>query len=302
MISYDYLMPKSLTEVWEYYKRFPGSRYIAGGTDMMVKIKGGGVKPAALISLRSIPELSRIQIEETIRIGALTTITDLINHKELGAIFPVLIQAAKRLGGPQIRNVATVGGNLCNCSPCADTALPLLVLDARVVLTRAEGSREIPLDDFFLGPGESCLLPGEILTEILLDRPTSDTIAIFMKKGRVRMDLAIAGLAILLEFEGAAHRCKKARIAAGSVAPVPLRLKKVEDILENAEINEDMLDEAKKMAEISVSPITDIRSTEEYRRRLIGVYFKRALQVLLDKENEKRDTFCFEWFRSNSNG
>lgn len=302
MIDYDYLIPKTMGEVWEYKKRYPGAGYIAGGTDMMVKIKNGDFRPQALVSLRSIPGLNGIRIGEKIRIGAMTTITDLIRHPELGAIFPVLVQAAKRLGGPQIRNVATIGGNLCNCSPCADTALPLLVLDAGVVLKSAAGSREIPLIDFFLGPGESCLLSGEILTEILLDRTVSGTLGIFMKKGRVRMDLSIASLTILLELEGDTLKCKKARVAAGSVAPVPLRLKKVEEILENSEINEKIIAETQKAAEDSVSPITDIRAAEDYRRRLVGVYLKRALHLLLDKENEKRNTFCFEWFRSNGNG
>lgn len=283
MNSYDYLKPQSLSEVWELNKRFPGARYIAGGTDLMVKIKKREVKPAALISLRSIPGLSGIDIGETIRIGAMTTIADLILHLELGLIFPVLTQAARRLGGPQIRNVATIGGNLCNCSPCADTALPLLVLEARVVLKRAEGTREVQLSEFFLGPGESCLLSGEILTDILIDKPTSKIKATFKKKGRVRMDLAVASLALLLEMEGNTRKCKKARLAAGSVAPVPLRLKKVEELFENAEISEEVLNKAQKTAESSISPITDIRSSADYRRNIVGVYLKRSVQELLDR-------------------
>jgi carbon-monoxide dehydrogenase medium subunit len=284
MNSYDYLKPQSLYEVWDLNKKFPGARYIAGGTDLMVRIKNRELKPSSLISLRSIPELSGIEIGEKTRIGAMTTITDLINHPELGTIFPVLIQAAKRLGGPQIRNVASIGGNLCNCSPCADTALPLLVLEARAVLKRSEGAREVPLNEFFIGPGESCLLPGEILTEILLDKPAPNARAIFMKKGRVKMDLAIASVAVLLEINSDTGKCKKARITAGSVAPVPLRLKKVEELFENAEISEEMLIEAQKIAASSVSPITDIRSTADYRRQIIGVYVKRAVEKLLNNE------------------
>ncbi|MCK4765167.1 MAG: xanthine dehydrogenase family protein subunit M [Candidatus Aminicenantes bacterium] len=282
MNNLDFLIPQSLREVWDLYKRFPGVRFIAGGTDMMVKIKNSEEKPTALISLRSIPGLSGIEIGEQTRIGAMTTIGDLINHPQLGDMFPVLIQAVKRLGGPQIRNVATIGGNLCNCSPCADTALPLLVLEARAVLKRSEGSREVPLDEFFLGPGESCLLPGEMLTDIILNKPAPGVRATFKKKGRVRMDLSIVSTAVLLEMEGSTRKCKKARIAAGSVAPTPLRLKKVEELFENAEISEKTLIEAQKLAESSVSPITDIRSTAEYRRRIVGVYVKRAIQELLD--------------------
>jgi carbon-monoxide dehydrogenase medium subunit len=278
MSNFDYFKPQSLDEAWELYKKFPGSWYIAGGTDLMVKIKNREVRPPALISLRSIRELPGIEIGEKTRIGAMTTITDLVNHPELGRVFPVLTRAAKRIGSPQVRNVGTVGGNLCNCSPCADTALALLVLDARAVLTGPGGSREIPLSEFFMGPGKSCLFSGELLTEILLDKPGPNARAIFMKKGRVKMDLAIASVGVLLEMDG--DTCKKARVAAGSVAPVPLRLKKVEELLQDAVITGELIVEAQKIAMESVSPITDIRSTEAYRREIVGVYIKRALEKL----------------------
>lgn len=282
MNRYDYYTPESLSEVWDLHKKFPGAGYIAGGTDLMVRIRKREIRPRVLISLRSLPELSGIDIGDKIRIGAMTTITDLIRHQQLGRIFPVLIQAAKRLGGTQIRNVATIGGNLCNCSPCADTALPLLVHEARVALKGAEGAREVPLSDFFVSPGESCLYHGEILTDILFDKPAAETRAIFMKKGRVRMDLAIASLALLVETNGSNRRCSKVRIAAGSVAPVPLRLKEVEQLLEKNDITEETILNAQKTAERLVSPITDIRSSEAYRRQIVGVYLKRALRQLLD--------------------
>ncbi len=282
MNGYDYFKPASLAEVWDLHKRFPGARYIAGGTDVMVKIKKRLVEPAALISLRSIPQLAGVETGETIRIGAATTITDLIENPQLGALFPVLIQAAKRLGSVQIRNVATIGGNLCNCSPCADTALPLLVLEARATMINPQGSREIPLAELFKGPGESCLLPGEILADIILDKPAPGTKAVFMKKGRVRMDLSIASLALLLEMDSDNRTCKKARLAAGSAAPTPLRLKKVEELFENNGISEAIIAEAQQLAASSVSPITDIRASESYRRRIVSVYLGRAVREIVD--------------------
>ena len=180
MSNFDYFKPQSLEEVWDLEKKFPGARYIAGGTDLMVKIKNRTIKPRTMISLRSVSGLSGIEIGDKVRIGAMTTITDLIEHPELGGIFPVLVQAAKRLGSPQIRNVGTVGGNLCNCSPCADTALALLLLDAGVILRNPRGSREIALEEFFIGPGESCLTGAELMTEILLEKPASHVRAIFI--------------------------------------------------------------------------------------------------------------------------
>jgi carbon-monoxide dehydrogenase medium subunit len=282
MNNFDYFKPQSLEEVWDLEKKFPEATYIAGGTDLMVKIKNRSIKPQTLISLRSLTGLPGIDIGEKVRIGAMTTITDLIEHPELGRIFPVLVQAAKRIGSPQIRNVGTVGGNLCNCSPCADTALALLILDARVVLRSSRGSREIDLEEFFIGPGVNCLSGGELMTGILLDKPASNARAIFMKKGRVKMDLAVASVGVLLEMEG--DICKKARFAAGSVAPVPLRLKKVEELFENAVISKETIQEAQKIAVNSISPITDIRSTADYRREIVGVYVKRAIEKLLGNE------------------
>jgi len=286
MSRFDYFKPRSLEEAWDLYEKYPGARYLAGGTDLMVQVKNRVSRPPALISLRSVPGLTGIETGETTRIGSMTTITDLIDHPELGGLFPVLIQAAKRLGSTQVRNVATVGGNLCNCSPCADTALALLVLDARAVLKGPGGGREIPLSEFFHGPGKSCVVSGEVLTGIRLDRSGVGARAVFKKKGRVRMDLSVASAAVLLEMDG--DTCKRARFAVGSVAPVPLRLKKVEALFENAVISKETIEEAQKIAMDSVSPITDVRSTADYRREIVGVYIKRAIETLVEENEKKR--------------
>ncbi len=279
MIRYNYLRPSSIEEALELENKIPGALFIAGGTDMMVKIKNGDVAPSVLVSLRSIAELKGIEENGGTRIGAMTTISELIEHPTLHKNYPLLIEGAIRHSGPQIRNVATIGGNLCNCSPCADTATPLLVLDAKVRIRNIEGSREMPIEEFFRGPGETCLAGGEILTDILLDPPREKARAVFMKKGRVKMDLAIASVSVLLEMEG--DRCRRARIAAGSVAPVPLRLAKVEKLLEGKAISNEILRKAQRVAAESVAPITDIRAGEEYRRRIVGVYVKRAIERLM---------------------
>jgi carbon-monoxide dehydrogenase medium subunit len=279
MRRFDYLRPKSLKEALQQKKTIAGAKFISGGTDLLVQIKNRELQPPALISLRSIPELASIEIKGGARIGALATISDIIQHNELGLNYPVLVEAARRLGSVQIRNVATVGGNLCNCSPSADMALPLLVLEAKVRLRTAKARREIQISEFFKGPGKSCLSSDEILTDILLDPPHQKAKATFLKKGRVKMDLAIASLAVLLEMERG--KCRKARIAAGSVAPVPLRLYKVEDLFEGAALSKDLVSKAQQLASEIVSPITDIRATEEYRRQIVGVYVRRGLEKIL---------------------
>lgn len=275
----EYHKPQSLNEAWEQKEKVSGARFVAGGTDIFVKIKNREIIPSALISLRSIPELVGVENGNVTRIGAMTTITELVQHSALFDNYPVLINAAGTLGSVQIRNVATIGGNLCNCSPCSDTALPLLILDAKVRLKLPGKSREIPLHEFFLGPGESCLAEEEVLTDIQLDPPSPNTKAIFLKKGRVKMDLAIASVAVLLEMEG--DICRKARFAAGSVAPVPMRLSKLEKLFENSKISGEVLAEAQKLAMESVSPIDDIRSTADYRREIVGVFVKRAVEKIL---------------------
>ena len=293
MIPYDYHRPESLEEAIQLKKAIPDSLFISGGTDLMIRIKKNELRPHALISLRSIPKLSGIENGKRIRIGAMTSISDLTKNPWMHEKYPVLIQAALAMGNVQIRNVATIGGNLCNGSPAADMAPPLLVLEAKVRLQEdRKKSKEISLEQFFLGPGKSCLTPGEILSHILLDPPQRDTKSIFLKKGRTRMDLAVASAAVLIRNDG--ERFLKARVAAGSVAPTPLRLFAVESLLEGALFSQDLLKEAQRLACRSVSPITDIRSTAEYRRHLVGVLVRRALEGLFaedsgDKNYKGRD-------------
>lgn len=279
MSFYDYHQPQSLEEAFRLKKTIPGSYYISGGTDLMVRIKNRELRPRALISLRSIPKISGVENGNVTRIGAMTTISHLIQNPGLDKNFPVVVEAAKSLGCVQIQNVATIGGNLCNCSPAADMALPLLVLGARVRLQNGRKSRDVLIDKFFQGPGESCLASDEIMTDILLEPPESNTKTIFLKKGRVKMDLATASVAVLLRTEG--ERCLKARIAAGSLAPVPMRLIQVESLLEGAAISPKILSEAQRLASESVTPITDVRATEEYRRHVAGVLVRRAIEKIM---------------------
>jgi carbon-monoxide dehydrogenase medium subunit len=277
-----YYKPSNLTDAWEIKTRLPDALFIGGGTDLMVKIRKREVRPTALISLRTIPELRGITTGSHARVGAMTTISELIAHPDLVRLYPLLAEAAGRLGSPQIRNVATIGGNLGNCSPCADSALPLLVLEARVRLQSPEGSREIPIEEFFLGPGTSCLGGDEILTDILLPAPKAAARAASFKKGRVWMDLAIASLAVLFEMDG--DTCTRARVAAGSVGPVPMRLPEVEALFETQPLNDETIKAAGELAAKSVAPITDIRSTEEYRRQMIKVFVERAVRNIQANE------------------
>jgi len=282
MRGFDYLQPHSLDEAFELAEGRDSVLFSAGCTDVLVKIKNGAVAPRALISLRRVPGLSGVA--ETpdggVRIGALTTISHLLRDGTIRTRYPVLAAAAGRLGSEQIRNAATVGGNICNASPCADTALPLLVLGARVVLRSSGGVREKPLNEFFAEPGRTHLAVGEILEAVLLPPPVQGATGVFFKKGRVRLDLAVASLAALLVVENGV--CRYARLAAGSVAPVPLRLTGAEALLEGESLTGKTAAMAALEAMREVSPITDIRASAWYRMRITGVFVKRAFERLYD--------------------
>lgn len=281
MSTYAYHRPRTIANALDLANEFPDARFIAGGTDMMVKINTGALRPPALISLRAIPELCGIDFGSETAIGALTTIADLLRDEELGRRYPLLIEAARSLGGPQIRNVATIGGNLCNCSPCADTAPALLAYEARVRLVGPAGERVMALEDFMTGPGQTCSAPEEILTQVLLPSAPKGAVGTYLKKGRVKMDLAIVSLAALVVAEH--DVLSRVWLAAGSVAPVCLRLRAAEDLLAGQRPSTDLVEQAAGLAMDAVAPIDDQRASADYRRRLVGVYLRRAIESLKDR-------------------
>jgi CO/xanthine dehydrogenase FAD-binding subunit len=279
MRGYQYHRPGSLVEAFRLAGANPGARFIAGGTDLMVRIRQRLLQPHALISLRGVPELRGIQLGELgVRVGAGTTISEILEHRALREAWPVLGQAARRMGSTQIRNAATLGGNLCNASPCADMAGPLLVLEATLRLQGARGTREVPIHGFFVGPGATCMRPGELLSDVLVPPRLPGERSLFVKKGRVRMDLALCSVTVRVQLEGST--CKLARLAAGSVGPVPLRLRAAEACLEGKALGEAAIEAAAEAAMREVTPISDVRASADYRRAIVGAYLRRALREL----------------------
>lgn len=280
---YDYFRPTTLDEAFELKRRIDGARFVAGGTDVMVRIKGRVEQPAALISLRGIEALRGVELGAGgTRVGAATTIAELLDHAELCERYPGLSQAARLIGSAQIRSVATLGGNLGNASPCADTAPPLLTMEARLELVGPDGSREVGIEELFVGPGQTCLASEELIAALLLPPPNPDARELFQKKRRVAMDLALASVAIRIELDGA--RCRGARIAAGSVAPTPVRLKAAETALEGEELSDDTIAAARLAAVEAIAPIDDIRASADYRRQIVGVYVQRGIKRLMTED------------------
>lgn len=244
----------------------------------MVQLRQRRVEaPSALISLRLVAELSVLDAAGPIRIGAMVPLTDLGKNEAVRRHLPALVESVDVFACDQIRNVATVGGNLCNASPAADTVPPLLVCDARVELQSASGKRELPLSEFIQGPRKIDLREDEILTAVLVDRLPKGTRQTFMKKGRTQMDIAVASVATFIEMEG--ETCRTARLAAGAVGPVPMRLPETERLLEGERLTDDLIVAAAEQAAKEIRPIDDLRSTAEYRRRIVAVYVKRTVRA-----------------------
>lgn len=281
MKRFEYHMPKSLDEAYALMQEHQGrARYIAGGTDVMVRINQKALDPDALISLRHVEELKGIRQNGGITLGSMTLLRDIERDSLVTSQYPALTRAVGWLANPQIRNVATIGGNLCNAAPSADGAPPLMVVEAILTMEGPDETREVPVEDFFAGPGETCMGPLEILKAIHLPELPARAGTAFLKVGRTRQDLAIVNAAALLVLEGGV--CTQCRLAVGAVAPVPLRLKKVEKMIEGHEIDADLLHQVGVTVEKEVRPITDVRSTEEYRRTVSGVLVRRAIGQALE--------------------
>jgi len=284
----DYHQPQTLAEAQALLAACPDAVLTAGGTDLYVQRRANGVQ-GPLISLRGIAELRGIHEKQDLMIGAGATLTEIQGSTRIQRDYPALIRSIEVLGSHQIRNVATLGGNLCNASPGADTAAPLIVYGARLKACGGNGEdsctcREIAITDFFEGPGRTSLRPDEILRGILLDPPSARLRSGFQRLGRIQMDIAIASLAVAFEWDGG--QASRMRVAAGSVAPVPLRLQATEDMLEGTALDPETLNKASTVAAAEVTPIDDIRASAAYRRELIAVFVRRAVRSALESDAE----------------
>ena len=277
MKKFDYYQPETLKEAYGLMEKHGGdARYIAGGTDIIWRIKQGVIQADALISLRRIAALGGITVNGALTLGSMALFRDIERDSAIAEGYPSLTHAVSILANPQVRNIATVGGNLCNGAPSADCAPPLMVMEAILTIEGPGGKREVPIGDFFTGPGETCMDKTEVLTQVKVPQMGPDSGSMFLKKGRVSQDISIVNAAASLSMDGKV--CRKCRLAVGSVAPVPLRLPGVEKVVEGQEIDQELLDRVGEMVEDAVSPITDVRSTEEYRRAISGVLVKRAIK------------------------
>ncbi len=276
-----YLVPDSLDEAVRAAAEGDVT-FLAGGTDLMPQTRTGARSfSSTLINLKQVPELRGVSRENGgIRLGALTTVTDVLNDVVLRKAAPVLSQAADHFASDQVRNSATIGGNICNASPAGDMIIPLLLLGAVVELAswngEAVGTRTMPLEEFFTGPGKTQREPGEILTAIRFPVPGEGFTARFVKFGtRPALDISVVSVGIAGVKENGTLR--RVRAAFGAVAPVPVRGRNTEAALEGKLLTSDTIRQASEATQEDISPISDVRASAWYRRELVRTLTTRIL-------------------------
>ncbi len=283
----EYHRPRDLARAVEILSTHGSkARVIAGGTDIL-PLRPGAKQVDTIDHLVDISNLDLNYIKEDdnyIRIGAATPINTVGAFPLfLSEPYQALSEAADSHSTPTIKNRATVGGNLCNSSPCADLALPLLVLDSLLIAAGAGGEREIPIARFFKGANYMALEAGEILQEIRIPQYSKITGSAFFKLRRQQtaVDMAVVNVAALLTVD--TGRCRDVRIALGAVAPVPLRAEKAEAVLAGAEVNRKVIHKAAATAVEDVRPISDVRASADYRRNMVPVLVRRSLEACLQR-------------------
>jgi len=281
MKRFEYLAPTSLKEALQILSDRPEAIPLAGGTDLLVRVKEGSRSVETLLSLKRVPELRQYTHNGTLILGSTVTVGRIAADPRIQQAYTALALGAGLIGSAQIRNVATVGGNLCNAAPSADTAPPLLVLGAQAVIAGAQGERTVPLEEFFEGPGRTALQAGELLTAITLPQPAQRSGSFYLRHTpRARMDLAVVGVAAAVTVE-ADGSIVDARLALGAAAPVPLRARQAEALLAGQVLTDELWREVGATAAREAEPIDDQRASAEYRRYLVDVLTRRALRGAL---------------------
>ena len=285
----SYFVPTSLEEAVTLLAGGDATLY-AGGTDLIPQVRSGlrSLGPR-LVNIRRIPELKGISCAfGEVRIGAMTTVAEILEDDYLGDLAPILRNTADCFAGGQVRNSATLGGNICNASPAGDMIIPLLLLDATVELAswsdHAPVLRALPIREFFMAPGRTRMEPGEILTSIVFEQPPDDFLAGFRKLGtRPAMDISVVSVGVAgRAAEGA---LVDVRIAFGAVAPVPMRASRAEAAVEGRALDEDAVAGALQMVEAEISPISDVRASAWYRTEMAKVFTRRLLQDVHSQGN-----------------
>lgn len=288
MRPFKFAAPQTLEEAHQVLAQAdgPGSvRALVGGSDLVDQMRVNRRTPAVVLDIKRIPEMNRLEWlpGEGLHLGAAVCCTDTAHYPATVENYPSLSEACQLIGSIQIQNRASVAGNVGNSAPSADTVPSLLVHGARVVATGPGGSHEIPIEEFFSGPGQNVLGPNEVIQEIVLPTPPPNSSSHYLRFiPRNEMDIAVAGVASLISLEPGTRRCNQARIGLASVAPTPVRARAAEQVLEGKDITSDLIHEAGERAVEATNAISDVRGTVEYRKELVKVLTRRTLGMCME--------------------
>jgi len=278
--SFTYHRPETLDETLSLLKEQIRTQVLAGGTDLLIQMRTGEKTPESVVEILHVEELKQIEYKNGIKIGAAVQLYRLEDDARLAEEYPALHDAVKSIAGVQIRNMATLAGNLCNASPIADSATPLMVYDAHIEICWLDEknnicSQHVPIEEFFTGPGVTVLSQGQLLTAVHIPEPTPNSGSSFIKVCRVALDLAKISCAACLERDGST--IQSVRIAVGGAAPTPVRVRSVEDELSGKGFSVEEVEKASQTVVSSISPITDVRSTEDFRKDVASVIVRDAV-------------------------
>ena len=284
MSAIRYEAPQSVAQAVGLMAADPGASIIAGGTDLLVQFRGGMKRPSAFIDVKRIPELTSITLDASgLRLGAATPAAEICEHAEIRRLWPGLVDAVHLIGSTQIQGRGTVGGNLCNASPAADTTCALIVSRAQCVIAGPRGERTVAVEDFCTGPGKTVLQPGELLVAVRLPRPGPRTADAYLRLiPRTEMDIAVAGAGVSLTLD-ARGTCTDARVAIGAVAPKALQVPAAAQALIGSSVDRAAVARAAEAASAAARPIDDKRGTIAYRRKVVGVLTSRAVTIAVDR-------------------
>jgi len=289
LARFDYYAPESIEDACRLLMEQGGGAVVmAGGTDVLLKMHRGLLKANTVIDLQKIKGMNRISFEEGkgLTIGAMARLADVELHPIIKYRYPAVADAAKATANVQIRNMGTVAGNLCNAAPSADNAPVLIAMGAEVTLAGVKGQRQLPLDEFFKGPGLTAIGEGEIFTSIHVPIAPEGSGASYKHiSPRGKVDISAVGVGVMLTMNG--DICEEAKIALGAVAPIPMRAIKAEKIIKGRRISSDLLEKAGIEASHECKPITDVRATAEYRKKMVAVLTIRAIDEASSRASGK---------------
>ncbi len=282
MPRFEYLEPRTIRQAISLLQQHGSqARIVAGSTDFLVRWRLGAWTPQFVVDLQHVPGLDRLSYSARngLRLGALVRVRTLETHPAVRQRYPALAAAAASFAGVQVRNLATVGGNVCNASPAGDTLPALLAFGAQCRILGPDGERWLALDQFFQGPGRTALQPAEILAELRLPPPLPDTGSLYIKHSpRGAMDIATVGVAAVVSLQDRGRVCREVKIVLGAVAPTPIRAYSAEALLRGQAVTPELLQRAAQEAQRLARPIDDVRASAAYRKSVVAVLAQRTLE------------------------